>query len=273
MEVRFDFALSFSGSNRDVARSISSVLIAYGYKVFIDEEFEHEMIGLDGVKYLTDVYSRKSRYCIVLLSEDYDRSNWAQLERESIQSRELMGERGVLIPVKLTSYMPSWLPASRIYFDLSTRPIDDLFRILRAKHHAVSVMPSVDRSDPATFLIDISGSWTSDEKVNNRMGRYGTMEFRQYGVNLDGSAALVEQHPNGGSIQYKLALHGEIVPAARVVRFIGTLISSLDSQTSRPYSVDSFIANILDKNNLVGKCIDERGLQGELTLIRKQLSP
>src|SRR5215475_15731318 len=98
-DTRFDFALSFSGADRNTARSIYSALVADGYRVFFDEEFEHEMIGQDGIRYLTDIYAKQSRYCVVLISSSYESSSWTQLERESIQSRELNGERGILIPV------------------------------------------------------------------------------------------------------------------------------------------------------------------------------
>jgi hypothetical protein len=155
---RFDFALSFAGSDRAIARSLHAALTKEGYSVFIDEAFEHEMVGTDGMAYLGAIYAKESRYCIVLLSEDYDRGTWTQLEREAIRSRELLGERGVLIPVKLTSYAPDWLPASRVYFDLSVRPIDNLLAILRAKHRAAQAAlrpPAPSAKPPASF--DISG--------------------------------------------------------------------------------------------------------------------
>jgi len=45
MKYRFDFALSFAGSDRKVAREIRDQLKNAGFSVFIDEDFVYEMIG------------------------------------------------------------------------------------------------------------------------------------------------------------------------------------------------------------------------------------
>lgn len=89
------------------------------------------MMGHDGSIYLKNVYSRLSKYCLVFVSEDYDKSEWTRLEQETIQARELRGERGVLIPILTENYKPTWLLETRIYFDLSSRSIDDLIKMLK----------------------------------------------------------------------------------------------------------------------------------------------
>lgn len=45
----------------------------------------------------------------------------------------LKGERGYLIPVKVEEYQPTWLPASRIFFDLNSRPLTNLVALLSRK--------------------------------------------------------------------------------------------------------------------------------------------
>lgn len=149
MVFRFDFALSFAGLDRKKAQEIRDSLRSEGFSVFIDEDFEHELIGQDGREYLHNVYTRQSRYCIVLISHQYDQQNWTQLERESIQSRELTGERDFLIPVKLEDYVPQWLPATRIYFDLTKRPIKELISLLKKKAH-----PETHAEDYTSHLIE-----------------------------------------------------------------------------------------------------------------------
>lgn len=132
-DYRFDFAISFAGPHRKTAREISTLLATAGFTVFYDEDFEHEMIGHDGIEYLRRVYSSESRYCVVLISQEYDQRDWTYLELESINSRMLKGERGYLIPVKVEEYQPAWLPASRIFFDLKSRPLTDLVAVLSKK--------------------------------------------------------------------------------------------------------------------------------------------
>jgi hypothetical protein len=127
---RFDFGISFAGPERSLARQLRDGLKSAGFTVFFDEDYEHEMIGHDGSVYLRNVYSKECRICIVLISQDYDRRDWTNLEREAVQSRELRGERGILIPVPIEDYQPPWLPETRIRFDLWKRSIPELVTLL-----------------------------------------------------------------------------------------------------------------------------------------------
>lgn len=270
---RFDFALSFSGADRSIARKIYDTLIEENFKVFIDEKFEHEMIGKDGTLYLMEIYSKQSCFCIVLISPEYDSGSWTQLERESIQARELAGERGVLIPVKLSAYSPQWLPATRIYFDLSSRPIIDLMKIIRAKYQCAREYLSFSPADELKSSVNIAGTWESNENIGKLVMRKGTMRIDQDGVNLSGSAILVEHHPDGNSIEFELELHGEVDAKTNVVRFIGSLLHVFGGRSNWPYSVDSFTGRIVNANQIIGSCMDERGIRGELRLRRIASKP
>jgi hypothetical protein len=130
---RFDVALSFAGAQRDFARRLRNELRKQKLRVFFDEDFEHEMLGNDGQIYLRRIYGIESRTCAVLVSPEYDQRMWSQLERETIQSRELRGDTGALIPVLVDSYHPEWLPAGRIYYDASKKSLARLARILRRR--------------------------------------------------------------------------------------------------------------------------------------------
>jgi len=128
--VKFDFAISFAGTDRDLARQLSDALRQNGFEVFFDELFEHEMLGRDGADYLSRVYFAEARCCIALISQAYDQRSWAQLERRSAQAREFSTEPGFLIPVLIDGYRPLWLLPTRIYFDLKTRTLSELVTLL-----------------------------------------------------------------------------------------------------------------------------------------------
>ncbi|MCL5745195.1 MAG: toll/interleukin-1 receptor domain-containing protein [Acidobacteria bacterium] len=127
---RFDFGISFAGQERKLARQLRDGLRNAGFTVFFDEDYEHEMIGHDGSVYLRNVYSKECRFCIVLISQAYDKRDWTNLEREAVQARELRGERGILIPVPVEDYQPPWLPETRIRFDLWKRSVPELVTLL-----------------------------------------------------------------------------------------------------------------------------------------------
>jgi hypothetical protein len=134
---RFDFGISFAGPERDLARQLRDGLRDAGFNVFFDEDYEHEMIGHDGSIYLRNVYSKQCRFCVVLISQAYDKRDWTNLEREAVQARELRGERGILIPVPIEDYQPPWLPETRIRFDLWKRSIPELVALLTKRRRQV----------------------------------------------------------------------------------------------------------------------------------------
>ena len=97
---------------------------------FREPQIQCAPIGHDGSVYLRNVYSRECRFCIVLISQAYDQRDWTNLEREAVQARELRGERGILIPVSIEDYQPTWLPETRIRFDLWKRTVPELVELL-----------------------------------------------------------------------------------------------------------------------------------------------
>lgn len=131
---RFDFAISFAGSERVLARELASQLARVGLRVFFDEHFEHEMLGIDGADYLNRVFFEQSRYCVALVSESYERRAWTQLERRAAQAREQSIGHGVLIPVLVDATRPSWLLPTRVYFNLADRTLAELIDLLQKKH-------------------------------------------------------------------------------------------------------------------------------------------
>ena len=131
---RFDFAISFAGSERALARELASQIVRTGLRVFFDEHFEHEMLGIDGADYLNRVFFEQSRYCVALVSENYERRAWTQLERRAAQAREHSTGHGVLIPVLVDATRPSWLLPTRVYFNLAERSLAELVALLRKKH-------------------------------------------------------------------------------------------------------------------------------------------
>jgi hypothetical protein len=131
--MRFDFAISFAGPDRQIARALAEALTARNLRVFFDEYFEHEMLGVDGADYLNDVFFRQSRFCIALVSANYQQRAWSQLERRAAQARELETQPGFVLPVLLEDHRPDWLLPTRIHFNLSHRGLPALIELLLRK--------------------------------------------------------------------------------------------------------------------------------------------
>lgn len=98
----YDVALSFAGEDRVIAEQIATLLMNRGVRVFYDGHEQANLLGKDLHTSLTDIYTNRSRYCVLLSSAHYAAKMWTSLERRSAQERALR-ERGneFILPVRV----------------------------------------------------------------------------------------------------------------------------------------------------------------------------
>lgn len=98
----YDVAISFAGRDRQVAREIVDVVAAAGYRVFYDYDDQHTLLGEDLAQYLQDVYFRRSRFAVVVLSKAYTESSWAgNWEWRAVLARMQAAAQPYLLPYAL----------------------------------------------------------------------------------------------------------------------------------------------------------------------------
>ena len=83
----FDFAISFAGENRDLARAIAKQLELHDCSVFFDEFFEVNYLGKAWHKSFTDIFGVQSRFVICLLDKFHVEKIWPTFERECFTPR------------------------------------------------------------------------------------------------------------------------------------------------------------------------------------------
>lgn len=117
----YDVALSFSGSDRAQAESIATTLREAGVRVFYDDFEQSEMLGRDLYAFLYEIYSRRCRYCVLLISINYVRRMWTIHERAAAQERALH-ERGntYILPIRLDDTKVPGLSGSIAYASFSS---------------------------------------------------------------------------------------------------------------------------------------------------------
>lgn len=93
---KYDFALSFAGSDRVIAEQISEKLIEEEIAVFYDKNEQARILASNVEEYLAPIYSSEARYIIVLLGKDYPNRIWTKFESEQFKGR--FGDNAV-IPV------------------------------------------------------------------------------------------------------------------------------------------------------------------------------
>jgi len=140
----YDFGISYGGADRPLALEVYRRLTDLGYAVFFDKEdkkFQAEKLGKNLVDALARLYSDECRFCVVLLSPEYEKSEWTRIEKEAMQARELKGDLDFFLPVLVRGEPPPWLPRTRLYYDLARSSVDDLVSVLDRRARKPDIGP------------------------------------------------------------------------------------------------------------------------------------
>ena len=130
---RYDFALSFAGADRSLAKALHDALTSREVQCFYDENEQHRIIAQNVEDYLAPIYRSEARYVVVIQSADYPKRIWTKFESD--QFRERFGA-GSVIPVRFT--------------DLSAGFFSD-----EMKYGGIPFNPEGDRADQVEIIVDI----------------------------------------------------------------------------------------------------------------------
>jgi len=97
-DYEFDFALSFAGENRRLAKLIAEQLETLDSSVFFDEFFETNYLGSAWHRQFQRVFGEECRFVVCLLDAHHVEKIWPTFERESFAPRI---SEGAVIPIFL----------------------------------------------------------------------------------------------------------------------------------------------------------------------------
>ena len=97
---QYDFALSFAGSDRDIAEAIFNELTERELEVFYDKNEQHRILAEDVEEYLGPIYASDAALVICILGPDYPKRIWTKFESAQFKKRFGSGE---VIPVVLNT--------------------------------------------------------------------------------------------------------------------------------------------------------------------------
>ncbi|MFJ4545813.1 toll/interleukin-1 receptor domain-containing protein [Pseudomonas sp. NPDC088885] len=97
----YDIAISFAGEDRPVAEKLAASLVLAGLNVFYDEYEQANLWGKDLYVHLSKVYKDDSKYCLMLISEQYAKKQWTNLERRAAQARAFAESSEYILPLRL----------------------------------------------------------------------------------------------------------------------------------------------------------------------------
>lgn len=151
-QFEYDVALSFAGEDKAVAEEFASLLVDRNLRVFRDEyQAAHVQRWGDGVvDHLVNLYTRKARYCVLLISQHYPLKQWTEAERMAAQERALRDADEYILPIRLDDSEVPGITEAAGYRDLRRHPMESIVDLLEQK-----LAEAKARSGPPTQSHDL----------------------------------------------------------------------------------------------------------------------
>ncbi len=156
----YDFALSFAGSDRDIAKELFDRLAERELGVFYDENEQSRILAANVEEYLAPIYKSEASYVIALLGRDYPNRVWTRFESQQFRSR--FGENAV-IPVWFADVDNSVFDVSREYGGGTLDRAKEMAPQLDLLAENLATRLATDRADAAAAAMnDASGVMTGE---------------------------------------------------------------------------------------------------------------
>jgi len=139
----YDVAISFASEDRLIAEEFVNLLAQKNVKVFQDEHqaADPDLWGKDILDHLVNLYARKARYCLLLVSRHYPLKSWTQTDRASARERALRDPNEYILPIQLDESEVPGLSTAKAYRDLRQHSVENLVAWLDEKLRKTEVQP------------------------------------------------------------------------------------------------------------------------------------
>ena len=153
----YEIAISFAGEDRSIALEIVQKLLNAGVNVFYDKNEQANLWGKDLYEYLADVYSKHARYCVMIISENYEKKLWTNHERRNAQERAFREREEYILPVRLDDTCIPGIRDTIGYIDLRHTSLDELVEMILVKLGKEKKVPtdSPKQATDASFNITL----------------------------------------------------------------------------------------------------------------------
>jgi hypothetical protein len=139
----YDYALSFAGSDRDVAKALYDALADRELGVFYDANEQSRILAANVEEYLAPIYKSEASYVIVILGPNYPKRIWTRFESEQFKHR--FGENAV-IPIWFLSVDYSVFDISRTVGGLTLDRNGDFSAQIEQIADSLAVRLAADRA-------------------------------------------------------------------------------------------------------------------------------
>jgi len=129
----YHVAISFAEEDREIAENIACRMKSKGYYIFSDKYEQADFWGKDLYSHLTEIYTKKAKYCLMIISENYAEKQWTNLERRAAQARAFSQSKEYILPLKLDDTEIPGLVDTIGYVDYREVGLDEIINMLEFK--------------------------------------------------------------------------------------------------------------------------------------------
>ncbi|MEY2508577.1 MAG: hypothetical protein QOH01_2906 [Verrucomicrobiota bacterium] len=129
----YDVAFSFAGEDRQIVERIATRLKQQNVSVFYDRDKQADMWGKNLQEYLTDIYLKRARFCIMFISQAYAEKMWTRQERRSAMARAMQQKQEYILPIRLDQTELEGLLPSVHYINLADSSEDEIVSFILEK--------------------------------------------------------------------------------------------------------------------------------------------
>jgi hypothetical protein len=131
--LRYDIAISYATEDSGYVDQIANLLKENQVKVFFDKYEEANLWGKDLYSHLSDVYSKWARFCLMVVSKDYAKKQWTNVERKAAQSHAMSENVEYILPLRIDDTEISGLMPTVGYLDIRKAGVEKVVHLLIQK--------------------------------------------------------------------------------------------------------------------------------------------
>lgn len=130
---KYDFGLSFAGTERKQAEKLARILQKENVRVFFDKDEEADLWGQDLYQKFQQIYGRECRFFIPFVSKNYVERRWPKHELRQAQARDFKSDVEYILPLKIDDTSLPGINDTTAYVDLRHKSIEDVAQLCLKK--------------------------------------------------------------------------------------------------------------------------------------------
>jgi hypothetical protein len=168
-DATYHVAISFAGADRAVAELLARALQEVGVTVFYDGFDKDAVFGKNLGDYLAEIYSKRCKFCLMLVSSAYVAGDWTRFERQVAQATAIKSKREFLLPVRLDDTELPGQAHSIAWRDLRRESVSEIVESIRAKVSSLAeeLLPWSNGSE--SMLVELQSDLQPDPSDERRM--------------------------------------------------------------------------------------------------------